>query len=156
MFYNDKENINHFTPYQVELFSPTLGHLKEHMGDNKIYIFWFFVTRGRYKIVYIKHKNEIIHYTHILPQFFKFPFMHVSDLEIGPAWTDEQYRGEGIFTMVMKYILYHFKQDGRTFYAFTTTENISSQKAMLKAGLDQYASGYRTNFLGIYKMDSKI
>ena len=96
-----------------------------------------------------------MHYTHVLPKFFKFPFMHSKDLEIGPAWTDKEYRGKGIFPAVLLYAIQYFKEEKRTFYTFAHIDNTSSQKAILKAGFSRWKSGYKTDTLGIYQVESK-
>ncbi len=138
--------------YDIEIFVPTLFKLKEHSSKILIYLFWFLFTKGHYRIIYVKKDNSIIHYTHILPKFFKFPFMNTNDLEIGPSWTDEAYRGKGIFPAVLAYVALCWKEEKRTFYAFTNIENHSSQKAILKADFYKWMSGYKTNKLGIYKV----
>ncbi len=139
--------------YDIELFSPTFFQLKEHSVKIYIYLFWFFFTKGQYRIIYVKKDNTIIHYTHILPKFFKFPFMGSNDLEIGPSWTDEQYRGKGIFPAVMAYAFGYFKEEKRTFHAFAHIDNIPSQKAILKVGFSKWMNGYKTEKLGIYRIE---
>ncbi len=141
--------------YIIEMFCPTLFHLKEHPAHVIIYLFWFLFTKGQYRIIYVKKDNTIIHYTHILPKFFKFPFMNSKDLEIGPSWTDELYRGKGIFPAVMIYAIQYFKEKERTFYAFAHVDNEPSQKAILKAGLSKWKNGYKTRKLGIYRIENE-
>lgn len=138
--------------YTIEIFFPTLFQLKKHSGKIFIYIFWFLLTRGKYRIIYVKKGNVIIHYTHILPKFFKFPFMKDEDLEIGPAWTDISHRGQGIFPSVIGYIVQYFKKDGRNFYTFSHVDNEASKKSILRAGFNRWANGYKTSKLGIYKV----
>ncbi|MCF6245174.1 MAG: hypothetical protein L3J43_09070 [Sulfurovum sp.] len=138
--------------YDIEIFVPSIFKLKRHSTKILIYMFWFLFTKGQYRIIYIKKDNSIIHYTHILPKFFKFPFMNVNDLEIGPSWTDEVYRGKGIFPAVIAYAMQYFKEENRTFYAFANIKNNSSQKAILKADFYKWMHGYKTNKLGIYKV----
>ncbi|MCK5676913.1 MAG: GNAT family N-acetyltransferase [Flavobacteriaceae bacterium] len=139
--------------YQLEQFSPTILNLKKHDANTLLYIFWFIMTLGQYKIIYLKKDDDLIHYTHILPKFFKLPFLGLNDLEIGPSWTAESYRGKGIFPMVIKYVVETFKEKGRRFYMFAHIDNISSQKAIKKAGFYMWATGYKTDFLGIYKVE---
>lgn len=142
-------------PYTLEIFSPSLRRLKRHQSNWIIYLFWFFITRGRYKIVYISDGNMIIHYTHILPKFFKLPFMSSKDLMIGPAWTMESYRGKGIFPAVIIDIVKNFKKVRRSFHIFAHVDNIASQKAIEKAEFYKWTTGYKTKKLGIYKVEKK-
>lgn len=141
--------------YTLEIFSPSLKKLKRHQSSRIIYLFWFLITRGRYKIIYLSDGNVIIHYTHIFPKFFKLPFMSSKDLMIGPAWTIESYRGKGIFPAVITYIVKNFKKVGRSFYIFAHADNVASQKAIEKAEFYKWALGYKTKKLGIYKVEKK-
>lgn len=140
------------TEYQIEQFIPSFVNLKKHSANRLLYIFWFIITLGGYKIIYLKKNEIIIHYTHILPKFFKLPFLGFNDLEIGPSWTEEAYRGKGIFPNVIRYIVETFKDEKRCFYMFSHVDNKSSQKAIQKAGFDMWHCGYKTYFLGIYRV----
>lgn len=139
--------------YNIEQFIPSFTNLKKHDAKILIYIFWFIVTGGKYKIIYLKKDDEIIHYTHILPKFFKLPFLDLNDLEIGPSWTKESYRGQGIFPVIINYITHHFKKEGRSFHILARIENLASQNAIKKTGFYIWAKGYKTDFFGIYKME---
>lgn len=139
--------------YQIEQFTPTFLNLKIHDANTLLYIFWFIVTFGKYRIIYLKKDDDIIHYTHILPKFFKLPFLDLNDLEIGPSWTKESYRGQGIFPAVINYVVQTFKKKERSFYAFAHIDNIPSQKALKKARFDMWGHGYKTGFLGVYKVE---
>jgi RimJ/RimL family protein N-acetyltransferase len=157
---NDKSyeldnNLKHTTilkEYQVEQFIPTLTRLKKHDANTLLYIFWFIMTAGKYKIIYLKKEDDIIHYTHILTKFFKLPFLGLNDLEIGPSWTKRSYRGKGIFPGVINYVIQCFGKQGRDFYIFSHIDNQASQKAIKKSGFHLWAKGYKTDFLGIYKI----
>jgi len=139
--------------YQIEQFIPTFTRLKKHDANTLLYIFWFIMTVGKYKIIYLKKDNDIIHYTHILTKFFKLPFLGVNDLEIGPSWTKKSYRGKGIFPSVIHYVIQYFKEQGRDFYIFSHIDNLASQKAIKKSGFYLWAKGHKTDFLGIYKVE---
>lgn len=156
--YNNKKLTDaneNFSHYKEEIFSPTIGMLKKHTAKKIMYIFWFIFTLGRYKIIYIYDNTKIIHYSHILPKFFKFPFMKRNDLEIGPAWTDKNYRGRGIFPYVLWEIIHKFQKDKRDFYVFTHIDNISSQRAIVKAGFYEWKKGYKSDKLGIYRISDE-
>lgn len=139
----------------MEIFSPTLAQLKKHQGGIWIYIFWFIATQGEYKVIYLYDKDRIIHYSHLLPKFFKFPFMKACDIEIGPSWTDKNFRGKGIFPSVIQYIIENFKKEGRDFYILIHSTNKASLNAIQKTGFELCGTGYKTNKLGIYKVKKK-
>lgn len=141
--------------YDIEIFAPTLFQLKKHSAKMLIYLFWFIMTKGKFRIIYVKKDKIIIHYTHILPKFFKFPFMHDKDLEIGPSWTAQGHRGKGIFPAVLTYAIQYFKEKKRTFYVFAHIDNHPSQKAILKAGFSKWMNGCKTEKLGIYRIENE-
>ena len=142
--------------YQIEIFTPTLFRLKKHKANKLLYLFWFMMTWGRYSIIYLRNEDELIHYTHTLPRFFKLPFLGANDLEIGPAWTNEAYRGKGIFPAVINYAVQTYREKGRSFYIFSHMDNIASQKAIEKAKFSVWGKGYKTDVLGIYKVETLI
>jgi len=139
--------------YHIDVFHPTLFNLSAHSSRLFIYLFWFIITKGQYKIFYVKKNDVIVHYTHVLPKFFKFPFMCSKDLEVGPAWTAESYRGKKIFPSMIIYLLKYFKEKNRNFYILIHVDNIPSQKAVMKTGFKKWGKGIKTNKLGIYKVD---
>jgi hypothetical protein len=142
-------------PVDIENFKPKLLRLKLHPDRLLLYIFWFIFTRGKYQIYYVKDKNgTIIHYSHVLPKIFKFPFMKKKDLEIGPCWTHEKFRGKNIYPYVLTFIINDLCIPGRSFYIMTDENNIPSQKGILKAGFRFIAKGNKKGILGIYTYKS--
>lgn len=144
---------NILAPYVLEMFSPSWRELKKHQSHSIMYLFWFFSTRGRYKIVYLYDGNKMVHYSHLLPKFFKLSFMDSEDLMIGPSWTREDYRGKGIFPAIIISIIQNFKKEGRIFHIFTHKDNLASQKAITKACFHKWGRGKKTKKLGIYKVE---
>lgn len=141
--------------YHLDLFTPGLLHLKKHRANRWLYLFWYVMTYGNYKIVYLQKDDEIIHYTHILPKIFKLPFLSENDLEIGPSWTKEEYRGKEIFPSVIDYIVRSFEQQDRKFYIFAHADNKSSLKAIEKSSAVKIGRGYKTKWFGIYRLQTK-
>lgn len=140
--------------YHLEIFTPKFYKIRKHKtGYLVLYIFWYFLTFGNYKIIYLMNEDEIIHFTHILPKFFKFPFLTSYDLEIGPSWTKKNYRGKGLFPAILTYIVYQFKAPKRKFYVLAHSDNLPSQKAIQKAGFVMLGTGFKTSLLGIYRLD---
>jgi len=140
--------------YDIEVFSPSIFNLREHSSKIFIYLFWYLFTWGKYKILYVKKNGLIVHYTHMLPGFFKFPFMVSGDIEIGPAWTKEEYRGKRIFPAVISYLVQNFKKKNRNFYILIRVNNISSQRSISHTDFLKWGSGVKTNIAGIYKVNN--
>jgi hypothetical protein len=142
-------------PVSVTEFRPTLFRLKQHAGSSLIFLFWYVFTRGRYRIFYgMDAGGETVHYSVVLPKFFKFPFMRGDDLEIGPCWTHESYRGRNIYPAVITRILKRFKKEERAFFMLTHRKNVASQKGIEKAGFRSWGRGRKSGWLGIYNVET--
>jgi hypothetical protein len=143
-------------PYEIFEFTPSFLKVKllnfSDLKDFLIHYFWFFITKGKYRIVYMRDNSKIIHSTYILPRIYKFSFMAINDFEIGPCYTEESYRGQGIYSFVLTYIISKFGGDGKRFYMIVLENNISSQKGVIKAGFVKSGVVYK-NILGIYKKE---
>jgi hypothetical protein len=77
--------------------------------------------------------------------------MKKGDLEIGPCWTHENFRGREIYPNVLKYIINSNFRMNRSFYMMIDHKNIASQKGTEKVGFTLFAKGYKTKWLGIYR-----
>ncbi len=139
--------------YHVIIHSPNLFSLNLHTRFKFINLFWYVFTLGRYKIYYIYDKNKIVHFSYVMPKIFKFGFMkHKNSVHIGPCWTHEEYRGKGIYPAVLSKICADYF--GKDIYIFTDIGNIPSQKGIKKVGFKQIGQGYKSKFLGIYKINN--
>jgi hypothetical protein len=56
-----------------------------------------------------------------------------------------------LYPYLLKKIIEDYKDRIDCFYIFTTSNNISSHRGIVKAGGEVFASGYKTK-LGIYKI----
>lgn len=137
--------------YKVEIFRPSLFRFRLHKSGILIYIFWYLFTFGRYFILYIKDGDRIIHYSHCFTKFYKFPFMTRKDLEIGPCWTDSQYRGQSLYPFAISHIYEQFRGKYKNFYIFTSQDNIASQRGIEKAGFVKIMNLRKSGILGKYK-----
>jgi len=144
-------------PYKIEEFMPSLFKLKlsryDGLRDFLIHLLFYLSTRGRYRIIYVKDNNKIIHYSYIIPKNFRFQHMsHKNDFQIGPCFTDEFYRGQGIYPYVLTYIIERFSDKGRRFYMIVDEKNFSSQRGIIEAGFIEAGVVYK-DILGIYKRE---
>lgn len=136
--------------FKVEIFMPKLQFLQKHRPFSLIYLIWYIFTLGKYKIIYVFDNEKLIHYSHVLPGFWKFRFMNRDDYEIGPCWTDELYRGQQIYPYVIQKIVELFKNDAAFFYMVVDEKNIASIRGIEKAGFIKVGIVKKTKFLGIY------
>jgi hypothetical protein len=115
-------------------FKPKLSKLS-YDGTNKILnLIWYIISKGQFTIIYILKNEKTIHTSYIIPKNLRFPFMNHGDLQIGPCYTSSQFRGKGIYTQVLRYILNNYLTAEKTIWIYTTFENIPSQKAIERAG----------------------
>jgi len=128
--------------YKLEVFTPSIFRIipRGFCNITAIY-FWILyllkILRGResYSIflVYQKESNKLIHFTFVLSKSLKFPFMGKYDVNIGPVYTDINFRGRGITRFVVNSILqiYGIK---RIYWWITSESNTISQIVAEKLG----------------------
>lgn len=142
---------------EITRFNPTLLQLQAHRRFHPIYLFWFLFTRGRYRIYYVKDEaGKVIHYSHVLPKFFKFPFMQRGDLQIGPSWTDPARRGQRIYPAVIAHILRREQRQGRCFYMMAAEANRASCRGIERTGFTPCGIGEKQGWLGIYRIQGGV
>ena len=142
--------------YDLIEHRPTLLKMKlsrfRGLKDFLIHFSWYIFTKGQYRIIYGMHRNEIIHYSYVIPKYARFAFMSKDDLEIGPCFTEERYRGKGIYPAVIIYIIKRFRKKDRKFFLFAGEDNVSSQKGCLKTGMIEGGCVHK-DFIGTYRKD---
>lgn len=136
--------------YFIKVYKPVIGCLSIHTGFKLIYVLWYILTIGNFKIYYVLDKTgRIIHFSHVMSKIYKYAFMpRINSIHIGPCWTHELHRGKGIYPAVLSKICSDYKE--KNIYIFTKKENIASQKGIEKVGFKQFATGIKTKRLGIY------
>jgi len=70
--------------------------------------------------------------------------MEDTAIQIGPYWTTSQYRGRGLCPYVLSYIMSEYAKIKDYAYVIIRKDNVSSQRAAIKAGLIEWAYGFRT------------
>lgn len=112
-------------------------------------------SKGRYMICYVKNtKNEIVHYSFMVPHCRKFSFMNDGDIQIGPCWTKETYRGKGIYGKVLNYIAQTILRGNKeaNLYVLIREANVSSIKGIRKADFVPVGKCKKTAFLKHYQV----
>ena len=136
--------------FKIEIFRPKWYMLQKHRPFSLIHCLWFLFTRGNYRIIYVLDNKRIIHYTHVIPYFWKFNFMKKNDFEVGPCWTDEKYRGKGIYKYVIQLAVEKFSKDNASFYMIVDEKNISSIRGIEKSGFVKIGKVKKSKLTGIY------
>ena len=112
------------------------------------------VTRGKYQICYVHNtKGELIHYSFVIPYCVKFSFMQKRDLQIGPCWTNKEYRGQGIYGRVLDYIAQRAISSNPdiNLYVLIREANIESTKGIHKTNYIPVGECIKTKYLKYYK-----
>ncbi len=141
--------------YSVEIFRPKIYKIFPRGIAKLNFLFWWILWLLRlfsspdYHGFIVYHEAKVIHYSIILPKFFRFPFMAVNDFQIGPCWTHEEYRRKGIHSLIIQKILKTFNKEGSRLWYVTREENIASVRSIKKAGFTLQGSGFRKKRLGI-------
>lgn len=158
LFYQLKQGenaktINFPSGYSIKIHELKIGCLNLHTRFRPIYVFWYFFSFGRCKIYYVlDQKNRVVHFSHVMPKIFKYDFMSQrNSVHIGPCWTDANHRGKGIYPAVLSEICR--KNPNKDIFIFTESENLPSQKGLEKVGFRNFARGFKTRVLGIYKIN---
>lgn len=92
------------------------------------------MTLGKAKMYYIFNGRNLVHTSYVVSKCRKFPFMGKDDYEIGPCFTDPQYRGQGIYPSVLCWICNSIGNDNTAFYMIVDESNTSSIRGIEKAG----------------------
>ena len=151
---NKVKKIDLNSDFESFYFTPTLFKNKLHKGlykrSNWLYLFWYFITFGSYRILYIKHRDslEIAHFSNIIPKFFKYDFMGQSDLQIANCFTYNKYRGRQLYSFALSEINKKFKD--RIIWIGSHGSNFSSIKVIERLGFEKMFDVEKRTVLGIY------
>lgn len=144
--------------YFVEVWKPTLRRLVPKSPAKAPFFVWsalkFLKLFGsaHYVVFFVKHGGRVVHYSVVLPKYFRTPFMGKNDLQIGPCWTHNEHRRKGIASYVIHEILESYKEADRRFWYIVREDNIPSRRLVEKAGFTLYGKGVREKRFGIRAM----
>lgn len=115
-------------------------------------VYYWIISKGKACIFYLEDlEGELVHTAYVIPKCSKFTFMSTYDYEIGPCFTYEKYRGQGIYGKMLKYISGYIGEDCTNFYVLVRPENKSSIKGMEKSGYKLCGQADKSKWLKIYK-----
>lgn len=121
---------NHEKTVKIKRITPKTAGMKACL-------FWNTVTMGRCRIYSIRHGMEVVHTSYVIEKCYKFPFLgkrNRRNIEIGPCYTKENYRGLGIYPYVLSYILERELEGDKKAYMIVDQKNVPSQKGIAKVG----------------------
>ena len=128
------------------------GEKTKEYNDLYTEIRWMVASHLNLRIFYIEQDHQIVHTSFCTPKSFKFPFMKKKDYHIGPCFTNESFRGQGIYPMVLHHIGTELKQNPKCgdIYMIIEENNAASRNGVVKAGFVETAELYRKGRLKKY------
>lgn len=111
-------------------------------------LYFWLITAGTCQIWYLRHDNEVIHTSYVIPRCVKFPFLGEGDYEIGPCVTNENYRSRGVYRYMLRLIT--ASDPDAVFYMIVRDSNVPSIKGIEAAGFQLCGKVKRTRFLKNY------
>jgi len=115
--------------------------------------------RSRDHAVFVVTRDKVpVHYTAVVPKYFRFPFMGTDDLLLGSTWTDPRHRGRSIARSVVAEIL-RAHPDRRCWY-LARVGNLASRSVASASGLRPIGRASRTmrfglRILGAFRLSQK-
>lgn len=113
-------------------------------------IMWNVFCLGRCKLYRMYYNETMVHSSLVARGSFKFTFLRKNDIEIGPCWTNEEYRGRGIYPYMLGVIIKEEISNGGTAYMIVADDNKSSLKGITKAGFIRTEFNLKRDFLKRY------
>ncbi len=140
---------------KIRVFSPTWNNLRVNdFTSIWLYLFWYWFSVRKYLIYYVSDQEKIVHVSHVLFKNPKFTFMGPQDMEIGPCWTHPEFRGRGIFPVVLGRIADDLQGRRGRLFIFAERGNAASLKGIIKSGGRIFGSGEKSGVWGKYRITS--
>ncbi len=144
----------------LEVFRPSLLRMKPYgipvwpfLVYYLLHVLRFFRSRD-YAVYLVRQNGQYVHYTTVLPKFFRHPDAALDDLIIGPSWTHPEHRRHGLAHACLVRILKDY--EGRHHWYFVRKANLASQLVAAKAGMHLTGEAYRTKWVGIRLLGSFV
>ncbi len=121
---------------------------------NLMYLLFWKWRRKIFELHLLYAENDIVHYTFVLPQCFRLPFMKKRDLEVGPYFTHPDYRGRGLTSYMLGKIIQTHPTSN--LYVLVRSENRPSIKVLEKNRLALVGACQRKKLLKLLPQFSLI
>ena len=122
--------------YRLIKYKPGLFTLRYYNQNPLLVLFWLIISLAKFEIYLLMDDKTIVHTSYVSPKVYRFQFMGKKDIQIGPCWTNENYRNKGIYSKMLFLLLRYYSDIERTIWIYTNLSNIASQKAILKSGFE--------------------
>ncbi len=101
--------------------------------------------------------EDLVHYSCVVPKWFRWPLMHNQDIQVSNTWTSPDHRGRGLARVCLSQILADLGS-GRAVWYVTRPENFASVRVcesvgFRKVGRAQRVSRLNSRLLGALRME---
>ena len=134
LYKTDFQRYTAFSEYQGEPVELVVTKITSKIFGFKEALMWNVACMGRIKAYSLYKGDDLVHCSYVVRGKFKFPFLEKNDIEIGPSWTKEAFRGRGYYPYALSRIIENELHDGGTAYMIVNNENVSSQHGIAKVG----------------------
>jgi RimJ/RimL family protein N-acetyltransferase len=117
----------------TKLYTPRLMQLALHKNNFFMDLMWFLLCKKRYKILYILDGERIMHYSYLVSNNIRMPFMEKNSYCIINSYTKNTDRNKSVFTYALDAAQLYLGNT-KNCYIFVDSENLPSKKAIEKAG----------------------
>ena len=142
------------TDIEIYKFNPSFFKLfvkgEEKNIKSMLSRMYFHLMAGKKYVIYyvLSPDGKVAHTSAVMPKCFKFRYLGEKDCEIGPCYTNKEFRGKGIYPKVLRCILSDYEAD--TFYMMVSDSNNSSIRGIEKAGFEHCGEISKSKILKIY------
>jgi len=116
-------------------------------------LYWLINTKGNCWVYSVYDEAKEIHHSYVTNKCYKFPFMKKEDIQISNGFTDEDYRGYGIYTFIMHKIVFDYLANNNgDIYGLVEQENVIPQKQLMKVGFVKTDEIVTEKIFGVLKI----
>lgn len=130
----DRQSYLKVSEYKGESVTLEVSRVTPRIAGFKDSLLWNVTCLGRIKAYCLYKDDVLVHRSYVVRGRSKFPFLGRSDIEIGPCWTKEAFRGRGYYPFIISKIIESELSRGGTAYMIVNNENSSSQQGITKVG----------------------
>ena len=105
LYKTDKDNYVDVSEYKGAPVKLTVRRVSICVAGFWEALLWNVACLGRKKAYCLYDGHVLVHRSYVVRGKAKFPFLNKNDIEIGPCWTDETYRGRGYYPYVISRII---------------------------------------------------
>jgi hypothetical protein len=134
LYKTDRQSYIDVSKYKGLPVKLTVSRVTPKVASLKESLLWNIACLGRIKAYCLFEGDVLVHRSYVIRGKAKFPFLNKNDIEIGPCWTRDSYRGRGYYPYVISRILSSELIGGDTAYMIVNDQNESSKRGISKVG----------------------